>query len=244
MKSKRNRIVIDLNQPPPPGWRPRRKRSGRLGRVLAIIAVLLVFIVIGAAAGGYFWWRHFKGQPGYTLALLVDAAQRNDNDETNRILDMDKIADNFAVEVRSRVTGSSILNAVAPSQVDQMVANLTPKLKETLREVLPPEIQRVTEPAKGKPFILVALSVPYFASIQHNGTTATVDMKFKDEPIQLTMLQTGNAWRVTAIKDERLTNIIADAAKKGLSQRGEGMQDEIIRRLKDLRTPSPSPSPK
>ena len=243
MKSKRNRIVIDLNQPPPPGWRPRGKRSGRAGRVLAVIAIILIMVVIGAVAGGYFWWQHFKGQPGYTLALLVDAAQRNDNDEMNRILDIDKIAENFVSEVRSRLTGSSILNAVAPSQLDQMTADLTPKLKNTLREVLPPEIQRVTEPAKGKPFILLALSVPYFASTQKNGTSATVDLKFKDEQIQLTMQQNGDAWRVTSIKDDRLTNIIADAAKKGLSQRGQQTQDEIIRRLKELQTQTPKPSP-
>lgn len=208
--------------------------------MLAILGVLLFIIVIGAAAGGYFWWQHFKGQPGYALALLVDAAQHNDQDEMNRILDMDKIAENFVADVRSRVTGSSIVNSLAPGQLDQLAANLTPKLKDTLRESLPPEIQRVTEPAKGKPFILVAVGVPYFATIQRNGASAVVDLKFKDEPIQLTMQQNGDAWRVTSIKDDRLTNIIADAAKKGLSQRA---QDEILQRLKDLRAPSPSPSP-
>lgn len=208
--------------------------------MLAILGVLLFIIVIGAAAGGYFWWQHFKGQPGYALALLVDAAQHNDQDEMNRILDMDKIAENFVADVRSRVTGSSIVNSLAPGQFDQLAANLTPKLKDTLRESLPPEIQRVTEPAKGKPFILVAVGVPYFATIQRNGASAVVDLKFKDEPIQLTMQQNGDAWRVTSIKDDRLTNIIADAAKKGLSQRA---QDEILQRLKDLRAPSPSPSP-
>src|SRR6185295_3599783 len=155
----------------------------------------------------------------------------------------DKIAEGFVSEVRARVTGSSILNSLAPAQVDQMTANLTPKLKETLREGLPAEIQRVTEPAKGKPFILLALSVPYFATIQQNGANATVDLKFKDEQIQLTMLQTGDAWRITSIKDDRLTTIIADAAKNGASQRGQEFQDEIMRRLKDLQTQKPSPSP-
>src|SRR5574341_262881 len=245
MKSKRNRIVIDLSQPPPPGSRSRRgaKHSGRVGRVLAIIAIFLMVVVIAAAAGAYLWWQHFKGQPAYTLALLVDAAQRNDNDALQRILDMDKIAENLVSDVRARATGSSILNNVAPSQLDQTVTNLTPKLKETLPEVLPQEIQRLTEPAKGKPFILVALSAPYFAKIQQTGTTATAALKFKDEHIQLTMQQNGEAWRITSIKDDRVTNIIADAAKQGLSQRGQQTQDEIIRRLKELRTPPPSPSP-
>jgi hypothetical protein len=79
--------------------------------------------------------------------------------------------------------------------------------------------------------------------VQQNGANANVDLKFKDEQIQLTMLQTGDAWRITSIKDDRLTTIIADAAKNGASQRGQEFQDEIMRRLKDLQTQKPSPSP-
>lgn len=240
---KRNRIVIDLNQPPPPGWRPRGKRSGRAGRILAIIGVVLFLILVALGAGGYFAWQHFKSKPAYTLALMVDAAQRDDREQLNRTLDLDKISEAFVGDVRSRVTGSSILNSLVPSQLDQIVANITPKLKETLSEVLPTEIKRVTEPAKGKPLFLIALSAPYFADIKQNGGSATVDLKFNDEKIQLTMQQAEDRWRVIAIRDDRLTNIIADAAKKGLSQRGSQVQDEIIRRLREMQTPTPSPSP-
>ena len=114
-------------------------------------------------------------------------------------------------------------------------------MKQALREILPEEIQRLTEPAKGKPFFLLALTVPYFAEIKQNGATATADLKFKDEQVQLSMQQQGtDSWRIQAIKDERLTGIIADAAKKGLSQRGSQLQDELRRQLN---LPSPSPSP-
>ena len=245
MKSKRNRIVIDLNQPPPPGgFRRRRagKRSGRAGRVLALIGIVLVIIVIGVVAGGFFWWQHFKSGPSYALAVLVDASQRNDNQQVNRALDIDKIADGFVADVRSKLTGSSVLNNLLPSQVDQVTANLSPKLKETLQAVLPPEIQRVTAPAKGKPVFLIALGVPYFATVQQNGANATINLKFKDEQIQLTMLQTGDAWLINSIKDDRLTTIIADTARKGVSQRGQQFQDEIMRRLGDLQQ-KPSPTP-
>jgi flagellar basal body-associated protein FliL len=245
MKSKRNRIVIDLNQPPPPGGfrRSRGARSGRAGRILAIIGVVLLLLLIGVGVGAFLWWQHLKSQPAYTLALLVDAAQRDDRQELDRILDLDKISESFVSDVRSRVTGTSILNSLVPSQLDQIVANITPRLKETLREVLPTEIRRVTEPAKGKPVFLIALSARYFATIKQNGASATVDLKFKDEQIQLTMQQAEDRWRVVSIRDDRLTNIIADTAKKGLSQRGSQTQDEIIRRLREMQTPTPSPSP-
>lgn len=240
---KRNRIVIDLNQPPPPGGWKRTRRSGRAGRILAIIGAVLLLLLIGIGAGAFFWWQNLKSQPAYTLALLVDAAQRDDRQELERILDYDKVSESFVSEVRSRVTGTSILNSLVPSQLDQIVANITPKLKETLREVLPAEIRRVTEPAKGKPVFLIALSARYFATIKQNGASATVDLKFKEEQIQLTMHQAEDRWRVISIRDDRLTNIIADTAKKGLSERGSQVQDEIIRRLRETQTPTPSPSP-
>ena len=243
--SKRNRIVIDFNQPPPPGGFKRRragKRRGRVGRVLAIIGVFLFVAFLGVAAAGYFWWQHFKSGPSYALAVLVDASQRNDNQQVDHALDIDKIVEGLVTDVRTKLTGSPLLNNLLPAQVDQVTANLTPKLKETLREVLPPEIQRVSAPAKGKPFLLIALGVPYFATVHQNGANSGIDLKFKDEQIQLTMLQTGDAWRITSIKDDRLTTIIADVAKSGASQRGQQFQDEIKRRLNDLQqTPSPSP---
>ena len=244
MKSKRNRIVIDLNQPAgAAGPRYGRRQSSRVGRVLALIGIVLVAIVVAVAAGVYFWWQHYKSQPAYTLALLVDAAQRNDNEEIDRILDMDKISESFVGDVRARLTGASFLNSVLPSQADQIAANLTPQLKQTLREILPGEIQRITEPAKGKPFILLALTVPYFAEIKQTGANATADLKFKDELIQLSMQQSDDSWRIHAIKDDRIAGIIADAAKKSLSQRGSQFQDELRRQLQDWKLPSASPSP-
>lgn len=239
---KRNRIVIDLNQPPPGGFRRRGKRSGRAGRILALIGVFLLVVIVGIAAGGFFWWQHFKSGPSYALAVLVDASQRNDNQQVDRSLDTDKIAEGLVTDVRTKLTGSSLLNNLPASQFDQIAANITPKLKDTLRQVLPPEIQRVSAPAKGKPFFLIALSVPYFASVQQNAANAAVDLKFKDEQIQLTMLQTDGGWRITSIKDDRLTQIIADAAKNGASTHGQQFQDEIKRRLADLQQ-KPSPSP-
>src|SRR5260370_30549989 len=167
MKLKRNRIVIPLDQAraDEPG-RGRERRSGRAGRVLGFIAIILAVVIIGALAGGYFWWRHYQSRPAYSLALLVDAAQRNDGAEIDRLLDMDKITNDFVFQVKARVPGSSLL----PAQVEQ---TLTPKLKPTVRDELIKEVQRLTKQANGKPFPLVALAVPYFLNIKEQGNAAT-----------------------------------------------------------------------
>ena len=57
------------------------------------------------------------------------------------------------------------------------------------------------------------------------------------------MQQSNDSWRIHAIKDDRIAGIIADAAKKGLSQRGSQFQDELRRQLQDWKLPSASPSP-
>jgi uncharacterized membrane protein len=234
MKLKRNRIVIPLDKAraEEPG-RVRAQRSGRAGRVLGFIAIVLVVVIIGALAGGYFWWRHYQSQPAYSLALLVDAAQRNDGAEIDRLLDLDKITTDFVTQVKARVPGSSLL----PAQIEQ---TLTPKLKPTVRDELIKEIQRLTERANGKPFPLVALVVPYFVDIKQNGNTATAEMKLQDEQIKLTMqADAAGHWQTVAVQDDKLADLIADSVKKNLPKSSAQWQDALEKQLKGLNLPTP-----
>jgi len=233
MKLRRNRIVIDLAQArADEQGRVHARRSGRAGRVLGFIAIVLVVVIIGAAAGGYFWWRHYQSQPAYSLALLVDAAQTNDGAEIDRLLDMDKITNDFVTQVKARVPGSPLL----PAQVEQ---SLTPKLKPTVREELIKETQRLTERAKGKPFPLVALAVPYFVNIKQDGHAAIAEMKFQDEHIKLTMQAAGDGWQIVAMQDDKLAEMIADSVRKALPKSPSQWQDVLEKQLKGLNLPTP-----
>ena len=234
MKLRGNRIVIPLDKGRAEGsGRVRVRRSGRAGRVLGFIAIILVVVIIGALAGGYFWWRHYQSQPAYSLALLVDAAQRNDGAEIDRLLDLDKITTDFVSQVKARVPESSLL----PAQIEQ---NVTPKLKPTVRDELIKELQRLTRQADGKLFPLVALAVPYFVDIKQDGTAATAEMKLQDEQIKLTMQAdaTGN-WKTVAIQDDKLAEMIADSVKKNLPKSPAQWQDALEKELKGLSLPAP-----
>ena len=234
MKFRRNRIVIPLdNARADQNVRARARRSGRAGRVLGFIAIVLVVVIIGALAGGYFWWRHYQTQPAYSLALLVDAAQRNDGAEIDRLLEMDKITNDFVAQVKARVPGSSLL----PAQIEQ---TLTPKLKPTVRDELIKELQRLTKQANGKPFPLVALAVAYFVDIKQDGNAATAQMKLQDEQIKLTMqADAAGRWQTVAIQDDKLADLIADSVKKNLPKSPAQWQDALEKQLKGLSLPTP-----
>src|SRR6185295_17604739 len=150
----------------------------------------------GLAGGGYLWWRNYQSSPAYSLALLVDATQRNDNQAIDSILDTDKIATDFVSQIRARVLASSLW----ASQVDLAKMTSSAKVKESLRDQLVKEVQRLTDVAAGKPFVIIALAVPRFADIKQEGNTARATVTLHDEQIQLTMIQNGDRWRVTAVQ--------------------------------------------
>ena len=230
---KRNRIVINFDDPAAGsgGGAPRRRSSRRgIGRVLAVIAILLVLIVGGVAAGGYFWWRHYQSSPAYTLAVLVDATQRNDKESIDRILDTDKIATDFVSQIRARVPAASLW----ASQVDLAKMTSSAKVKETLHDQLVKELQRLTEVAAGKPFVVIALAVPRFADIKQEGNTAHANVTLREEQIQLTMVAEGDRWRITAVKDDKLATMIAQAMIANLPLNGGRIQDELQRQLNNL----------
>ena len=227
----RNRIVIDFDNKIP-GARPRRGSSGKSGRILLIIAALFVLILGGIGAGGYFWWRHYQNSPAYSLALLVDAAQRNDKLAVDTILDTDKIAADFVSQVRTRVPTSSLWI----SQIDPAKISMSAKLKDTVHDQLIKQLRELTDAAAGKPFVIIALAVPRFAEIKQENNTAHVAASLKDEQIQLTMLAQGDRWQVVAVQDDKLAKMIAQVMIGNLPSTGSHVQDELQRQLNKLQS--------
>ncbi|HYW72462.1 MAG TPA: hypothetical protein VE961_15605 [Pyrinomonadaceae bacterium] len=229
---KPNRIVINFDNPAAAGGARNRPASSRrgVGRVLLVIAVLLIMVVAGLAGGGYLWWRHYQNSPAYSLALLVDATQRNDTPAVDNILDTDKIAADFVSQIRARVPAA----ALWASQVDLAKMSSSAKIKETLRDQIVKELQQLTDVAAGKPFVIIALAVPRFADIKQEGNTAHAAVKLRDEQIQLTMVQAGDHWRITAVQDDKLARVIAQAMMNTVPLNNTRIQDELQRQLNNL----------
>jgi hypothetical protein len=227
---KRNRIVINLDDPN----LPRRKRRGGWGKPLLIIGVVLLVIGLSAIVGGYFWWRNYQSGPAYSLAVLVDAAHRNDAATIDKILDSEKISADFVAQVKQKTTGSSVASSLLPSQTDAAAAAVSAKLKDTVREQLIKQVRDLTDVAAGKPLFLIALAVPRFVSIDQQKDIAHATVDIKNEQIKLTMQPENNGWRVVAVQDEKLAKMVADAVVKNLPSSGWQMQDEIRKQLDKL----------
>jgi hypothetical protein len=224
---KRNRIVINLDQAPP-GSRGRGGTRRGLARTLIIIAMVLLLLVGGLVGGGYAWWRHYQNGPAYSLALLADAAQRDDTAAIDSLFDNDKVTDDFVTQVRQRATGSflSEISSTWSAQTNAAMQTLTPKLKQTVHDSFVSELKRLTEPAAGKPFILVALAINRFADIKQENNVARATVNIKDEHLELTMQQDGGRWRIIAVQDDKMAQQIAEGVKQNLPSTG-GVQDEI-----------------
>src|SRR5262249_9252108 len=212
---------------------PRARKRGGAGKVLLIIAIVLLLIVGGLGAGGYFWWRNFQNGPAYSLALLVDAAQRNDTAAVDQMLDPDKISADFVTQVREKTAGSSLASSLWSTQADAVNAAVSAKLKETIHEQLIAELRDRTEMAKGKPLFVVALGIPYFAEIKQENNLAYVTV-VKGEQIKLTMQNADNRWRIIAVQDEKLAKMVADAVVKSLPANGAHLPEELRKQLDKL----------
>jgi hypothetical protein len=228
---KRNRIVINLDDPN----QPRPRRRGRFRKPLLIIAVVLLLIAGGLGVGGYFWWRSFQNGPAYSLAMLVDAVQRNDTAAVDKMLDPDKISTDFVAQIREKTT-DSLASSLWSSQTDAATATAAAKLKDTIHEQLIKELRELTDVAKGKPLFIVALGIPYFADIKQENNTASATVNIKNEVIKLKMEPVDNRWRIVAVQDEKLAKMVADAAMQNLPGKGSQLPDDIRKQLDKLTT--------
>jgi uncharacterized membrane protein len=235
-RPKRSRIVVEFDRAKeiaqhPMAHLPSRGSSG--ARILLIIVIVLGVLIAGLVAGGYFWWQSYKTRPAYTLALLVDAAQRNDQAAFDQIVDTDKIVANFVPQVTEKAIGryASALTAPLRKQIEQLVPKLLPGVKQQVRDEVTRHVKELSERAGNWPFPIVAIGIPYKVDIKEEGDTATVDVALKDRPVQLTMQRNGELWKVVAVKDDALAAKIVDDIAKNLPAIGSELEREIRRNL-------------
>jgi flagellar basal body-associated protein FliL len=217
---------------------PGRKRS-RFGKVLAILGITLVVVVLLAAGGIFLWWQHYKTTPAYSLAVLIDAAQRNDMTTVQSIIDIDQVVKNFAGEVTDKAASryGMALGIGAREQIQALTPKLLPRIKENVSAALTARIKEVSENADKKPFIVVALAMPYVMNISVSGDTAKASAQLENQLIELDLARADKAWKIVAFRDETLVQQAIDQVIKDLPAVGMGNDNkgsDSRKRIKNL----------
>jgi len=208
---RRSRIVVDVARAQAEARKGKGWRAGRAGRFLSLTALIVIGVLLVLLVSGYAWWRGFERSPAYSLALLVDAAQRDDKQTVESLIDADKIAEGFIPQVMEKLTGagSTIPPQVRP-QLNAVVAQQFPRVRETMRD----EIARGLKDLRGgdtssTPFFVKALGVRGLTDVREQGDTAAVAVKQEGRALDLTMKREGDRWRVVNVKDDKLATDMA-----------------------------------
>jgi hypothetical protein len=231
-RPKPSRIIINLERARQVAHVP--PRGSRGAKILGIIAIVFIIAILGAIAGGYFWWQSYKTKPAYSLALLVDAVERNDTAAFDAVVDTDKIVDNFVPQVTDKAFGryATALTGPLRSQIETLIPTLLPSVKQKVHDEVVAQVRELSAQAQGKPFILVALGIPYAVDIKQENDTAQVNVKLKDRPVTLTMQRNGERWKVVGVTDDTLAARIVDDIAKDLPAVGSQLEKEIKKNLK------------
>ena len=207
------RIVVNFEPGTAPAARAKRRRWPR---ILALLALVVLAFIIVIAVAGFFSWRHFQSTPEYSLALLVDAAQRNDAAELAKRIDDEEVAKNMIATVRQKAIdryGGSI-NATTQQQIDKVMPSLLPGLKQTIHNEVVNEIKTLATGLESKPFIVLLATVPSLMNVTAEGDTAKASTKNRN--LELTMRHDSDRWKVVSFSSEAVVQRVVDTVMKEL----------------------------
>jgi len=194
----------------------------------------LVLVLLGV--GGFVFWQYYKTRPAYSLALLVDAAQRRDAAAFDRVVDTGKVIESFAPQVINEATGrlGTALTPAMRQRIETLVPTLMPNVAENLRGEVMKQVRELTSRAEGKPFFLIALTLPYIVDIQQQGENATVKAKSGDRTLELMMIRSvEKRWKVVAVKDDELARLVVDDIARFLPAIGADLEDEVRKQVEE-----------
>jgi len=208
---RRSRIVVDVARAQAEARKGKGRLGGRAGRFLSLTALIVIGALLVLLVSAYAWWRGFEKSPAYSLALLVDAAQRDDKQTVESLIDADQITQGFIPQVVEKLAGQgSQLTPQARAQLNTALPQLIPRVRETMRD----EIARGLKDLRGgdtssTPFFVKALGVRGLTDVREEGDTAAVAVKQEGRALDLTMKREGDRWRVVNVKDDRLATDMA-----------------------------------
>lgn len=203
---------------------PTAKRKGGCGKILLILGGLFAVVLLIAAIGGYWWYSNLQKSPSYSLALLIDAARKDDQQKIDQFLDSDAVVDNFVPQIEAKAK-ERYARGIPPETVkraeqliQQYLTPLLPVIKEQARLEIPRQIKDKAGSIPEAPVWSVAFAHNRVAEVAESGDTAIVKSNFQSRPMELTMKKNSDKWKVVAVKDEPLADKIAQEIAQRVQQ--------------------------
>jgi len=226
-----NRIVINLEPGKAPAARQPKRR--RWLRIFAILAIVVVAFIVAIAIAGYFGWRRLQASPEYSLALLVDAAQRNDQEQLANLIDDDEVAKNMIASVSQKAAAryGGAINATTQQQIDKLMPTLLPQVKQTIHTELANHLKLFLADSQPKPFYVLLAVLPRIAKITTEGDTAKVDASLPTGKVDLTLHRDADRWKVVGVNDDALVQRVVDSVMKDLPPIGFDPNSPLLKNL-------------
>jgi hypothetical protein len=210
-QGRRSRIVIDVDRVRAEAQAKRGRGFGRARRVLGVTGLIVIGLLLVLLVGSYAWWQSFKKSPPYSVALLADAAQHDDVQAVETMIDADQIAQGFVPQVIDNLTGAgSQLSPQARASLTATLPAMLPRVRETMREEIARAMKGLSRnDSSSLPFFVKALGVRQAATVNERGDAATVNINAGDRPVELSMRRDGERWKLVTVKDAQLAADIA-----------------------------------
>ena len=178
---------------------------------MAIIAGVLGLAVVAVFVGGFLYWKSFEGTPQLSLAMLIDAARREDQAAIDRYIDTGAVVEDFVPQITSKAVelyGRGISEPVL-QRLRLVAAPILPSVKERARAELPRVIRERTDRFENIPFAAMVVGADRYLHITHQDDIAIVRSKLPEHAFEVKMRRAGREWQIIGVKDDRLSTDIA-----------------------------------
>lgn len=193
-------------------------------------------LVIGGLLVFFAWWQYFKTTPSYALALVVDAAQQNNRAEFDRVVDLDRVIDNFIAQgAQDSAIGLTTATVMSVrGQLQSLAPETTAAVKEGISEEIRNRVNELAGPAGARPFLVTALAMPFVSQINQTGESAQVRINRTDEVELVMERREGRDWKVTSVRDQALARRVVSGIVKQLPQSESEFGKQMRRQLQAL----------
>ena len=186
--------------------------------MLGILALLVLVFVGVAAVGGYFLFRRYQSSPSYALALMFDAAQRNDAADFQKRIDEDEIAKNMTASVSQKAAAryGGALNSSIQQKIETAMPSVLPLVKQTVHDEFLNAMKAFAASTEKRSFIAIAGAVQSLITVTTNGDSAKATGKMAGRDIELGMRRDADGWKIIDVKDDVMVQRVVDNVMKEL----------------------------